>query len=71
MRPPKIKSTFHDTFLAGHGTFNLSMDIQIYTMVVMWDYKNKYKEKLVLLQSMGIIVIKGNETRVITYPNSS
>ena len=28
---------------------------------------NKYKEKLVMLQSVGIIVIKSKETRVITY----
>ena len=28
---------------------------------------NKYKEKLVILQSIGIIVIKSKETRVITY----
>ena len=28
---------------------------------------NKYEEKLVILQSIGIIVIKSKETRVITY----
>ena len=28
---------------------------------------NKYKEKFVILQSIGIIVIKSKETRVITY----
>jgi len=28
---------------------------------------NKYKEKEVILQSIGIIVIKSKETRVITY----
>ena len=28
---------------------------------------NKYKEKLVILQLIGIIVIKSKETRVITY----
>ena len=28
---------------------------------------NKCKEKLVILQSIGIIVIRSNETRVITY----
>ena len=28
---------------------------------------NKYKEKLVILQSIGIIVIKSKETRVVTY----
>jgi len=30
-------------------------------------YLNKYKEKLVILQSIGIIVIKSKETSVITY----
>ena len=30
-------------------------------------YKNKYKKKLVILQSIGILVIKSKETRVITY----
>ena len=29
--------------------------------------KNKYKGKLVILQSIGIIVIKIKKTRVITY----
>jgi len=28
---------------------------------------NKYKEKFVILQSIGIIVIKSKETKVITY----
>jgi len=28
---------------------------------------SKYKEKLVILQSIGIVVIKSKETRVITY----
>ena len=28
---------------------------------------NKYKEKLVILQSMGIIKIKSNKTRMVTY----
>ena len=28
---------------------------------------NKYKEKLVILQSIGIIVVKSKETRVVTY----
>jgi len=28
---------------------------------------NNYKEKLVILQSIGIIVIKSKETRMITY----
>ena len=28
---------------------------------------NKYKEKLVILQSIGITVIKSKETRMITY----
>ena len=28
---------------------------------------NKYKEKLVILQSIGIIVLRSRETRVITY----
>jgi len=28
---------------------------------------NKHKEKLVILQSIGIIVIIGKETRVVTY----
>ena len=30
-------------------------------------FKNKYKEKIVILQSIGIIVIKSKETRMITY----
>ena len=30
-------------------------------------YDNKYMEKLVILQSIGIIAIKSKETRVITY----
>ena len=29
--------------------------------------RHKYKEKLVILQSIGIIVIKNKETRVVTY----
>jgi len=28
---------------------------------------NKHKEKLVILQSIGIVVIKSKETRMITY----
>jgi len=28
---------------------------------------NKYKEKFVILQAIGIIVIKSKETRVVTY----
>jgi len=28
---------------------------------------NKFKEKLVILQAIGIIVIKSKETRVVTY----
>ena len=31
------------------------------------NYLYKYKEKLVILQSIGIIVIKSKETKVITY----
>ena len=30
-------------------------------------YYNTYKEKLVILQSTGIIVIKSKETRVVAY----
>ena len=32
---------------------------------------NKYKEKLVILQSIGIMLIKSKETRVVTYRYSS
>ena len=33
-------------------------------------YNDKYKEKLAILQSIGIIVIKSKETRVVTYTSS-
>ena len=32
-----------------------------------YNKNNKYKEKLVILQSIGIVVIKNKETKVITY----
>jgi len=36
-------------------------------MVISQKKRNKYKKKLVILQSIGIILIKSKETRVITY----
>ena len=50
-----------------------------YPLIIYWTHQelimaifqkkqtNKYKEKLVILQSIGIIVIKSKETRMITY----
>ena len=55
----------------GFSTNNLLGVCQEIIMVISKKQANKYKEKLVILQSIGIIVIKSKETRVITCRYSS
>jgi len=40
---------------------------EIFMVISLKKQTNKYKEKLVILQSIGIIVIKSKETMMITY----
>jgi len=49
----------------GFSTNNLLQEIIM--VISQKKQAKKYKEKLVMVQSIGIIVIKSKETRVITY----
>ena len=66
--------TFHEnewigTVLANRFSNNnlLGACQEIIMMIFQINQTNKYKEKLVNLESVGIIVMKHKETRVITY----
>ena len=49
-----------------NGDFNATLMVFIPNFTTAHVITSTYKEKLVILQSIGIIVIKSKETRVVT-----